>query len=455
MKTLWIKAAVLSTVLASTAFYAQETKMRDYLAPEKSTRNVFEDPKAEAPEYDGVKVVIGGDFALQFQSLKHSTPTNLGNYTVITTSTGAGPVTNTAVTKPNALVTMGSDFNLPTANLDINAYLAKGVKMHLRTYLSARHHNEAWVKGGYIQIDNLDFISQGFLSGLMKNARVKVGMDEINYGDSHFRRTDNAEAINNPFVENNIMDSFTTQAFGEAYYYTNGFMGMLGVSNGKLNQSAVKGTSDNSPSVYAKLAFDKQVNPDLRVRLSGSVLRTNGLNTNGKLYGDDRGGSRYYYVLLTLADAMGTSNQATGRFNPGFQKMTAIQINPFVKYKGLEFFGTIENASGNKLVSGKENPDGNGNYTQVAGELLYRFGGKEQFYLGTKYNSVSGKDSKNAVTRKIDRFNLAGGWFMTKNILAKVEYVNQKYNNSNVWGATSALNGGKFNGLVFEATIGF
>ena len=44
---------------------------------------------------------------------------------------------------------------------------------------------------------------------------------------------------------------------------------------------------------------------------------------------------------------------------------------------------------------------------------------------------------------------------MTKNILAKVEYVNQKYNNSNVWGATSALNGGKFNGLIFEATIGF
>ena len=57
--------------------------------------------------------------------------------------------------------------------------------MHLRTYLSARHHNEAWVKGGYIQIDNLDFISKGLLEGLMNNVRVKVGMDEINYGDSH------------------------------------------------------------------------------------------------------------------------------------------------------------------------------------------------------------------------------------------------------------------------------
>lgn len=56
--------------------------------------------------------------------------------------------------------------------------------MHLRTYLSARHHNEAWVKGGYIQVDDLDFIKEGFAANIMKHARVKIGMDEINYGDS-------------------------------------------------------------------------------------------------------------------------------------------------------------------------------------------------------------------------------------------------------------------------------
>src|SRR5690606_18685604 len=279
--------------------------------------------------YDGVKVSVGGDFALQFQALDHETTATLGPDYVLNT--------------------LGSDFNLPTANLDINAYLAKGVKMHLRTYLSARHHNEAWVKGGYIQIDNLDFISEGFMSSLMTDVRVKVGMDEINFGDAHFRRTDNAEAINNPFVENNIMDSFTTQAFGEVYYYKNGFMGMLGLSNGKLNQTATKGTNENAPSIYGKLAYDKQIDQDLRVRLSGSVIKTNGLNTNGKLYGDDRAGSRYYYPLLVtntvnsaLSDAMGANNAMTGRFDPNFKEMTAIQINPFVKSQGLEFFVTYE-----------------------------------------------------------------------------------------------------------------
>ena len=454
MKTMLMRASMLAVLFSGVSVLnAQETtpSMRDYLAPEKTTRNIFEDPKGEAPEFDGVHVSVGGDFALQFQALDHSTTANLGTDYVLNT--------------------LGSDFNLPTANLDINAYLAKGVKMHLRTFLSARHHNEAWVKGGYIQVDNLDFISKGFLENVMKDVRLKVGMDEINFGDAHFRRTDNAEAINNAFGENNIMDSYSTQAFGEVYYYKNGFMGMLGVSNGKLNQTATKGTADNSPSIYAKLAYDKQIQQDLRLRLSGSVIKTNGLSTNGKLYGDDRGGSRYYYMLLVtntansaLSDAMGSSNHTTGRFDPGFKEMTAVQINPFVKYKGLEFFGTYEYVTGNKLLNATTKRDSDGTYNQYAGELLYRFGGKEQFYLGGKYNSINGKDYDGALERKIDRFNIAGGWFMTKNILAKVEYVTQKYNESDVWNVMdtstpkqqkSALSGGKFNGIMFEATIGF
>ena len=442
MKTLWIKTAVLTTVLSSTAFYAQENSMRAYLAPEKYNRNVFEDPKIEAPEFDGVKISIGGDFALQFQALDHST---LGT---LPTGTTLNP--------------MGKDFNLPNANLDINAYLAKGVKMHLRNYLSARHHNEAWVKGGYIEIDNLDFISKGLFGDIMKYARFKFGMDDINYGDAHFRRTDGAYSLSNPFVENNIMDSFTTQPNAEGYVFYNNFIGMVGISNGKLNQSVVNNAnSDNKPSLYAKVGYDKQVNTDLRVRVTGSIIKTNGLTTNGSLYSDDRSGSRYYYVLLTTTDATGTSNPATGRFNPGFKEMTCIQINPFVKFKGLEFFGTFESVKGNKLVSAATatapavKRDSDGKYTQVATELLYRFGNSEQFYIGGKYNTISGKDYDGAATRKIDRVNIDAGWYMTKNVLAKLEYVSQTYDKSAAWGTTSALYGGKFNGLMLEATIGF
>ena len=444
MKTMLIRASMLTMFVAGINFISAQdysSSMRDYLAPEKSSRNVFENPKGETPAYDGVKVSVGGDFALQFQALDHETK-----------APSLGMVTGTV--NPNTLQVMGSDFNLPTANLDINAYLAKGVKMHLRTYLSARHHNEAWVKGGYIQVDDLDFIKEGFAANIMKHARVKIGMDEINYGDTHFRRTDNAKAINNPFVGNYIMDSFSTEAFGEAYGFYNNFIGMVGISNGKLNQTAVKGANWNSPSVYAKIGYDKQISQDLRVRLTGSFIQTNGLSTGGYLYSSDRAGSRYYYVLLTQNDLMGMNNYATGRFNPGFKKMQAFQINPFIKYQGLEFFGVYEYVSGNKASGLTERPT-DGNFTQLGAELLYRFGGKEQFYVGGRYNDVSGKDDDVSAERKIDRLNLGGGWYMTKNVLAKVEYISQKYNDDAVWGATSALRGGKFNGFMFEATIGF
>ena len=439
-----IRASMLTMFVAGINFISAQdnsSSMRDYLAPEKSSRNVFENPKGETPAYDGVKVSVGGDFALQFQALDHETK-----------APSLGMVTGTV--NPNTLQVMGSDFNLPTANLDINAYLAKGVKMHLRTYLSARHHNEAWVKGGYIQVDDLDFIKEGFAANIMKHARVKIGMDEINYGDTHFRRTDNAKAINNPFVGNYIMDSFSTEAFGEAYGFYNNFIGMVGISNGKLNQTAVKGANWNSPSVYAKIGYDKQISQDLRVRLTGSFIQTNGLSTGGYLYSSDRAGSRYYYVLLTQNDLMGMNNYATGRFNPGFKKMQAFQINPFIKYRCLEFFVVYEYVSGNKASGLTERPT-DGNFTQLGAELLYRFGGKEQFYVGGRYNDVSGKDDDVSAERKIDRLNLGGGWYMTKNVLAKVEYISQKYNDDAVWGATSALRGGKFNGFMFEATIGF
>ena len=71
MKTMLMRASMLA-VLFSGVMSAQDTttSMRDYLAPEKANRNVFEDPKGASPEFDGVKVTVGGDFALQFQSLE-------------------------------------------------------------------------------------------------------------------------------------------------------------------------------------------------------------------------------------------------------------------------------------------------------------------------------------------------------------------------------------------------
>jgi len=386
----------------------------------------FEDQKIDLPEFEKVKVKVGGDFAIQLQSLSHSN-------------------TNDTI----AYYDMVSNFNLPTANLNLNVYLAYGVKMHLRTYLSARHHNEAWVKGGYIQLDRLDFINEGFLSGIMDVVTIKVGLDEINYGDAHFRRTDNALAINNPFVGNYIMDAFTTEAFGEVVVQKSGFIGVIGLSNGKLNQNVTVTTRynhDNALSFYGKLGYDKQFSEDFRARLTGSWYMNQGTSTGSYLYGGDRTGSRYYSVLV---EEGADDNFTSGRYNPRFSQLTAIQVNPFIKFKGLEFFGIYEIANG-----GKE--DGDGSFTQLAADLLYRFGGQEQFYIGGRYNQVSGKKTSASESFSIDRINAGGGWFLTKNIVAKLEYVTQKYTGNGVVSTLGAsYKGAEFNGFVLEAAISF
>lgn len=418
------------TLIVINTTYAQQRGLQYFRPNDKNGLNVFEPSKEDTVIFDGLKVRVGGDFAMQFQGIRQS---------------------NTA----GNLTKLGSDFNLPSANLNLDVQVLDGVRMHLRTYLSSRAHNESWIKGGYMQIDKLDFIKPEFLEGVMKYTSITIGLDEFNYGDAHFRRSDNARAIFNPFVGNYIMDAFSTEAFGEITVQKNGLLAVVGLTNGKLNQNVtVTDNTDNKPSFYGKLGFDKQLNEDFRVRLTGSWYINNGTSTGTWLYGGDRAGTRYYNVLYTLPDANGVAEGGPrdGRFNARFTKLTALQINPFIKFKGLEFFGIYELANGNNEFTQPQS-DTEGGFTQLAAELLYRFGTNEKFYIGGRYNTVNGKMRESATENlDISRLNLGGGWFISKNVLTKLEYVKQSYNGE-AW--TGRFAGAEFSGVMVEAVISF
>jgi len=417
------KIVFLVIVLTNMNLFSQKSQrdLDNYRNPDKRGINVFEAPKDTvlAPFKD-VYVRMGGASALQFQSLSHS---------------------NSGVV---ALKEIGGNFNLATANLDMDVVLGKGLRMHLRTYLSSRHHPEPYVKGGYIQIDNLDFIKEGFMENFMKYATLKIGHMENNYGDAHFRRSDNAQALFNPFVGNLIMDAFTTEVGAEFYYRKNGFISMIGISNGKLNQD-VANPDTGGASFLAKFGYDKQINDDFRFRLTGSLYNTGRVRTS-YLYSADRAGSRYYLVLEPDT-ATPSANFRSGRYNPNLtNQIRAIMINPFVRYKGWEFFGTYENATGKNAAEAD-----NRTATQWALESIYRFGKDENLYIGARYNTVDSEE-RSGENIEINRFNLSGGWFLTKNMLLKMEYVSQKHSGYN---ATSIFDGGKFDGFMLETVISF
>lgn len=451
-------------------------KMQNMIPRSKEGLNVFDVRKDDVP-YEGLSIDVGGAFAMQFQALNSFNDHREGSY-----SLGTASVYGAEGTTGYRLNNLQNNFNLPAANLTIGAQLADGVRVNLDIYLSSRHHNETWVKGGYLQIDKLDFIKKGLLENLMKYTTIKVGQMENNYGDSHFRRTDNGHALLNPFVEANIMDSFQTEMGMEVYYNRDGLVSMIGITNGKLNQgvaefipspttpTAPDPNTTVSPAILAKIGYDKQLDKDLRVRITGSYNHNANMSANP--WGSDRAGSRYFGVMshqsytydtngnATGGDNLQTNNfdpmknATTGRFSPGYANWyTAFMINPFIKYKGLEFFGTLEFTSGGD----KKGLDDSRKVDQYAADLLYRFGDNEKFYVGARYNIVSGELSTQTDKVHVDRFEAAAGWFMTKNIIAKLAYTTQNYKDYAPLSGNSLndLYGGNFNGLMFEAAITF
>uniref|UniRef100_UPI00404A9F42 hypothetical protein n=1 Tax=Fulvivirga sp. TaxID=1931237 RepID=UPI00404A9F42 len=419
MKTSFKTTLIAGFLMIATIASAQVNRALQYdRLPGKAGLNIFETSKVDTVEYDEMRVRLGGDFSILFQGLSQD---------------------NSLV--GDTLVDLSSNFSLPTANLNIDVQIADGVRMHLRAYLSSRNHAEAWVKGGYFQVDKLDFIKPGFLSGLMEYATLRFGMDEINYGDAHFRRSDNARSMYNPFVGNYIMDAFTTEPFGEITLQKSGWLGVLGISNGRLNQSPLAG--DDGIVVFGKVGYDKQINDDLRLRLTGSFYNSGDKSTRDYLYNGDRAGARYYNVLEGINDSR-VSNFLP-RFNPNFGYQSAFQINPFVKFQGLEFFGIYESV--------ENGADGGGDYAQLGAELLYRFGSDDQLYIGGRYNKVDGKSSDTAGDIEIARTNLGFGWFLTDYVMTKLEYVNSSYDGDGFAG--SKFQGAEFNGVVIEAVISF
>lgn len=388
--------------------------------------NVFEAPKDDGVAFEGFKLDFGAAFTQQFQAIDHSNT--------------AQPVIVDGV-NVNELADIGPGFNLATANLYLNAQLAPGIRVALEGYMSSRHHSEFWVKGGYLQIDRSP-IDLPVLHTLMEYLTLKVGHFEINYGDAHFRRTDNGNALFNPFVGNYVMDAFATEIGGEVYFRTGPWLAMVGVTNGEI-KGAVTNPDRRAPSYIGKIGYDEQLNDRLRVRLTGSLYTTE-KSENNTLYAGDRAGSRYYNVMDNAAGA----DFRNGRMNPGINdKITAWQINPFVKLGGLELFGIVEKAKGRAAAEVDERE-----WSQYAADVIYRFLPGERLYVGGRYNTVEGELRGVADPVSVDRVQIGAGWFVTPTVLLKAEYVNQKYND---FPATDIRNGGKFDGFMLEGVVSF
>ena len=425
------KLLAAALIVAGFTVQAQQEEIQYYRPLNQNGINMFESPANCDMEFEGLKVRIGGAFKQQFQALSHS---NDGSYDLY----GIGP-----------------GFNLATANLNFDVQLADGVMMKLENYMSSRHHLEFWVKGGYIQMDKLPVL--GSPQWFEDYLTVRVGHFQPNYGDMQFRRSDNGNGFYNPFIGNTIMDAFATEIGTDIRFATGDVFAIVGVTTGLIKGDiSVPGVYAydtlggeyqlaKNPSILAKLGYDKQINDDLRVRLTGSMYH-NGNTTRNTLYAGDRCGSGFTGVLSTPADAR--YDYKNGRVSPSFtNSVTSFMINPFIKYGGLEFFGLYEMASGFNTSDVTSDVPTARSVNQMMGEVLYRFA-DDEFYVGARYNTISGQfiSGSDAVVGA-SRYEIAAGWFLTENTLMKLEYVGQ--------GHQGLMADGMFSGMMVEAIVAF
>ncbi|HKS06171.1 MAG TPA: hypothetical protein VJR92_07630 [Gemmatimonadaceae bacterium] len=396
---------------------------------DKRGLNMFESPKQDTVTYTGFKLSFGAAFTQQFQGIDHE-------------NTAAPRIVNNV--DANQLIKIGNGFNNAVANFYLNAQLAPGIRVAMTSYLSARHHQETWVKDGFLLIDESP-IDAAPLHKLMEYMTLKIGHFEINYGDAHFRRTDNGNAMFNPFVGNYIMDAFTTEIGAEAYVRTGPWLAMAAATGGEI-RGQVTAPEKRGPSYIGKLGFDKQLTETFRARLttSGYVAAKSSSNT---LYTGDRAGSRYYMALENTT-ATEKDQAWSGAIRPGLSaEARALVVNPFIKLGGFEYFGNIEWARGRALAdSGVKR-----SWTQHVGELLYRFG-NDKAYVGARFNSAAGVLTGIPTEVSAQRTQLGGGWFLTPSVLLKAEWMTQKYLD---FPTTDIRNGGRIRGFMLEGVVAF
>jgi hypothetical protein len=421
----------------ATSLLVPQTQIQRLRPNDQRGINVFEAPKEDAVPFAGFQLGFGAAFTQQFQGLGHSNSAE-----AVMKTTSAGQPYNA-----NELIRIGHGANNAVANGYLNAQLAPGIRVALTAYLSARHHNETWVKDGYLLVDEspLDF---GPLAALMRYTTVKAGHFEVNYGDAHFRRTDNGQAMFNPLVGNYLLDAFTTSVGAEVMVRPRGRAAGLFLMGGATN-GEVRGTVLNpqkrSPAFLAKAGVDRQLTRDLRVRLSASAFNQ-ASSANQTLFTGDRAGSRYYDVLENTQST--EKDQAwSGAVNPGLSsEMHAAVVNPFLKYRGLELFGNFERARGRAAGEAAQRE-----WRQSVVEGTYRFLG-DRLYASARYNAVTGRPAGLAEDVSVDRAQFGGGWFITPVVLVKGEYVTQEYAD---FPTTDIRSGGKFDGFMIEGVVAF
>jgi hypothetical protein len=324
-------------------------------------------------------------------------------------------------------------------------------------YISSRPHpSTTYGNEGYILIRELpgeSDVSDWLNRTIFRFVNVKVGHFEIDYGDFHYRRSDNAWVQRNNLIGNTLIDPDVEEIGMEIYSKPQWLNWLVGISSGTTTENLNEGRG--IASIHGKLWRDW--GDDFRTSVSAYYVdHSDNPNlpaeggTKGSLFSGRRSGGPYGAVF-------GGGNAPGEIFVGKDERVTAFQVDASWTPRPWEFYGHVgwvEDADPNGSAPGSPEES----WTYGAFEAAYYF--TPRLYAAGRYSLAMAHDIAGQPSDGFaQRFQLGGGYWVTRNLLAKIEGVYQSFDSfdaaDGTVGGVDAAQDPSFYGVIFEVSFAF
>jgi hypothetical protein len=390
-------------------------------------------PKLKIGQLDHMQVFMGFQAEMRFQDLVQ------------------GDVYSGGMREPR----LSSGFQTPFGDLSFLARLGDVMEVYYDLYLASRPHpSTTYGHEGYLIFHRMpgSLGENSLIQKFFDIADVKVGAFDIDFGDSRYRRSNNARVQYNPLIGNYVVDPETEEIGVEVYSKPTRLNWLVALTNGTTTGHVDR---SNGYGVHGKLWG--QVTPDLRAALSGyradhsaSGTGTAASGEKSFLFSNSRSGGPYDGVIAG-GDAPGQILPATGKDVTALQGDLTWNHWPYEAYGNL---GWTRDSDTNGSAPGS--PEERWYYGAAQG--VYHL--TADLYAAAQYSAAfAGKINNVSSDGVVQRIQVGGGYWFTRTMLAKLEYVYQWYHDftpaGGQVGGIDVWRGPSFNGVILEASFSF
>lgn len=355
----------------------------------------------------------------------------------------------------NRLGDLEPGFQTAWGNLEVRGTFGEEeeIEMFFDLFISSRPHpSTTYGHEGWLLVRGVPENLQGmqFLEPVFDRVNLKVGHFHIDYGDHLLRRSDNAKVQQNPFIGNTVIDPEMVEIGAEVSSKPGPFNWLVGLSSGTNTEDFREG---RGTALHGKVWTE--VPEDLRLALSYYTVdhSDNGPGTppgsKTNLFASSRDGGRYGGVW--------GGGGAPGQILPkNGQKVSAWQGDatwtPGPATVWLSY-GSTEDEDTNGNLPGE--PVEEWNY--YAADFVWDF--SENLYAGVRFSGADAVSIDDlASDGEVRRLQIGAGYRFTKNLLGKIEWVEQEMDGfapGVVINGLQAMRDPSFSGPLAEVSFSF